>query len=56
MDGKVTIRLFAMEEGSGEALHDRPAVFDDPLYLTPSPSMPVTCPQELVIRSESRGC
>ena len=40
MDGKVTIRLFAMEEGSGEALHDRPAVFDDPLYLIPSPSMP----------------
>jgi len=40
MDGKATIRLFAMEEGSGEALHDRSAVFDDPLYLTPSPSMP----------------
>src|SRR5688572_22692763 len=34
MSGQATIRLFAMEEGSAEVLHDRPAVFDDPLYLT----------------------
>lgn len=40
MDGSVTIRLFAKEEGSDEPLHDRPAVFDDPLYLNPSPAMP----------------
>lgn len=40
MDGTVTIRLFAREDGRDEPLHDRSAVFDDPLYLTPSPAMP----------------
>lgn len=40
MNGSVTIRLFAKEEGSEESLYDRPAVFDDPLYLSPSPVVP----------------
>ena len=40
MDGSVTIRLFAKEEETDQALYDRPAVFDDPLYLTPSSVMP----------------
>lgn len=40
MDESVTIRLFAKQQGSEEPLHDRSAVFDDPLYLTPSPAMP----------------
>ena len=40
MDGSVMIRLVAIEEGSSEPTHDRLAVFDDPLYLTPSPAMP----------------
>ena len=40
MDGKATIRLFAMEEGEDQPLHDREAVFNDPLYLTASPSVP----------------
>ena len=40
MEGKATIRLFAMEEGNGEVLHDREAVFNDPLYLTASSSVP----------------
>lgn len=39
-DGSVTIRLFAKEEGKDEPLDDRSAVFDDPLYLDPSPAMP----------------
>lgn len=40
MDGSVTIRLFAKEEDSDTPLNDRSAVFDDPMYLTPSPAMP----------------
>jgi len=40
MDGATMIRLFAKEEGSGEVLHDREAVIDDPLYLTVSSSVP----------------
>ncbi|MBF0370339.1 MAG: ATP-binding protein [Magnetococcales bacterium] len=40
MEGVVTIRLFAKEEGSDKQLHDREAVFDDPLYLTSSPAVP----------------
>jgi len=39
MDESVTIRLFAKEVESDEPLHDRAAVFDDPLYLTASPAM-----------------
>ena len=40
MDGSVTIRLFAKEEGGNNAPTDRPAVFDDPLYLSASPAVP----------------
>lgn len=40
MDGSVSVRLFAKEEGSEGALHDRSAVFVDPLYLTPSSAVP----------------
>jgi hypothetical protein len=40
IDESVTIRLFAQEQGSEESLLDRSAVFDDPMYLTPSPAMP----------------
>lgn len=40
LDASVTIRLFAKELESAEAALDRPAVFDDPLYLTVSPIMP----------------
>jgi len=42
MDESVTIRLFAKEEENDKPLHDRSAVFDDPLYLTASPAVP--CP------------
>ena len=40
MDGSVTIRLFSKEEGGSSPPTDRPAVFDDPLYLSPSPAVP----------------
>ena len=40
MSGDVTIRLFATEEGQEDPIQDQPAVFDDPLYLTPSSLMP----------------
>lgn len=39
-DGSVVIRLFAMEDGDEGVMHDREAVLDDPLYLTPTPSVP----------------
>ncbi len=39
MDGSITIRLFAQEEG-GDVVYDKEATFDDPLYLTPSPLVP----------------
>lgn len=35
----LSIRLFAKEEGNG-VVFDKEAVFDDPLYLSPSPLMP----------------
>lgn len=40
MDGSVQVRLFAKEHGNETPIHDRTANFDDPLYLTPSPTMP----------------
>lgn len=40
MDDSVTIRLYAMEEGGATPQVDRVAVFDDPLYLKASPSVP----------------
>ena len=39
VDGSVTIRLFAKEEGA-DVLQDRSAVLNDPLYLSPSLAMP----------------
>ena len=38
-DGSVRIRLFARGE-SGKTILDKNAEFDDPLYLTPSPTVP----------------
>jgi len=40
MNQSVTIRLFAKEDKVEEPLYDEPAVFDDPMYLIPSPKMP----------------
>lgn len=40
MDGTMVIRLFAKEEGEENELYDREAVFDDPLYLIPSKTVP----------------
>ncbi len=39
-DGKVEVRLFAKVDKDDDTLLDRLAVFDDPLYLNPSPSVP----------------
>lgn len=39
-DGTTRIRLFAVEQNSSEPIIDREVVVNDPLYLTPSPSMP----------------
>ena len=40
IDRSVVIRLVALEQGSSEPTYDKEAVFDDPLYLAPSPAMP----------------
>jgi len=40
MNKSVTIRLFANNEDTEEEPQDDLAVFDDPLYLSPSPRMP----------------
>lgn len=39
-DGSVAIRLYAKEEGSTDAIVDREAGVNDPLYLQPLPSLP----------------
>ena len=39
-DGSVAIRLFAKEEGGTDAIVNREATVNDPLYLQPIPSLP----------------
>ena len=39
-DGSVAIRLYAKEEGGADAIVDREASLNDPLYLQPLPSLP----------------
>ena len=38
--GDVVIRLLACQIGRDDPIQDKPAVFDDPLYLMPSPLLP----------------
>ena len=56
MDGSVTIRLFATEEGSDKPPLDRSAVFEDPLYLTPSPSVPAPFDKQPMFRDVFGEC
>ena len=39
-DGSVTIRLYAMEDGTEDAMIDREAEINDPLYLVPLTALP----------------
>ena len=45
-DDTLLIRLVALEEGNTEALSDRAAAFDDPLYLKPSSVVPAPFDRE----------
>lgn len=49
-DGTTSIRLFAIGEDADEAIIDREATVNDPLYLLPSPNLPAPFNTESMFR------